>query len=41
MIKDIDNCYFHIFKKIDNLTRKSWMDEHLNWHDIMFKNLNT
>jgi hypothetical protein len=30
MIKDIDNCYFHILKKIDNLTRKSWMDEHLN-----------
>jgi len=41
MIKDINNCYFHILKKIDNLTRKTWMDEHLNWHDIMFKILNT
>lgn len=41
MIKDIDNCYFHILKEIDNLTKKSWMDEHLNWHDIMFKILNT
>jgi hypothetical protein len=41
MIKDIDNCYFYILKKIDNLQKKSWKDEHLNWHDIMFKILNT
>lgn len=41
MIKDIDNCYFHILKKIDNLTKKSWLDEHLNWYDIMFKIINT
>lgn len=41
MIKDIDNCYFHILKKIDNFTKKSYRDEHLNWHDIMFKILNT